>query len=177
MTINEVNGAGQPQNGYTKVKVTDKDSGKSFVIDFKNAKVKGNQAEWTIKDGKVFDKNGNTVENNELEVTRYQAALIKAAAEGDENGKKLDSKDLIGSMFGKRAEEELQKANSEYHIAKDNMNDPAAQFGDADAMEHGTIYANVVNAKGEKGHLEIQFLNEDQASTKQEEKAWYEFWK
>ena len=128
MTINEVNGAGQPQNGYTKVKVTDKDSGKSFVIDFRNAKVKGNQAEWTIKDGKVFDKNGNTIENNELEVTRYQAALIKAAAEGDENGKKLDSKDLIGSMYGKKAEEELQKANSEYHIAKDNMNVPAAQF-------------------------------------------------
>ena len=64
MTINEVNGAGQPQNGYTKVKVTDKDSGKSFVIDFKNAKVKGNEAEWTIKDGKVFDKAGKEVKSS-----------------------------------------------------------------------------------------------------------------
>ena len=50
MTINEVNGAGQPQNGYTKVTVKDKDSGESFVIDFRNARVKGNVAEWTIKD-------------------------------------------------------------------------------------------------------------------------------
>ncbi len=177
MTINEVNGAGQPQNGYTKVKVTDKDSGKSFVIDFKNAKVKGNEAEWTIKDGKVFDKAGKEVKDNELEVTRYQAALIKAAAEGDGDGKKLDSNDLVGGLYGEKAEAELQKANSEYHIAKDKANYPPAPHGDADALEHGKIYANVENAKGEKGHLEIQFLNEEKAPAKQEEKAWYEFWK
>ena len=42
MTINEVNGANQPQKGYTKVTVKDKDSGESFVIDFRNARVKGN---------------------------------------------------------------------------------------------------------------------------------------
>lgn len=159
MTINEVNGAGQPQNGYTKVKVKDKDSGKSFVIDFKNAFVKGNQAEWTIKDGKVFDKDGKEVKNNELEVTRYQAALIKAAAEGDENGKKLDTNDLVGGLYGEKADAELKKANSEYRVAKDNYNNPGAPWGDADALEHGLIYANVENPKGQKGHLEIRFLN------------------
>ena len=71
----------------------------------------------------------------------------------------------------------MQKANSEYHIAKDKANYPPAPHGDADALEHGKIYANVENAKGEKGHLEIQFLNEEKAPAKQEEKAWYEFWK
>ncbi len=177
MTINEVNGAGQPQKGYTKVKVTDKDSGKSFVIDFKNAKVKGNEAEWTIKDGKVLDKNGKEVKDNELEVTRYQAALIKAAADGDGNGKKLDSNDLVGSLYGKNAEAELQNAKSEFHVAKDKINDPPAQFGDADALEHGKIYANVENAKGEKGHLEIQFLDDQAQTAQKNDKAWYEFWK
>ncbi len=178
MTINEVNGAGQPKNGYTKVKVKDKDTGKSFVIDFKNATVKGNEAQWTIKDGKVLDKNGKEVKDNELEVTRYQAALIKAAAEGDGNGKVLDSNDLIGASYGKAAEEALQNAKSEYHVRKDTMNDPSALFGEADAYEHGVIYADVENAKGERGHLEIEFEDADkQHASAPKEKAWYEFWK
>lgn len=178
MTIHEVNGANQSQNGYTKVTVKDKDSGKSFVIDFTNAKVKGNEAEWTIKDGKVYDKNGKEVTGNELEVTKYQAALIKAAAEGDGNGKRLDSNDLIGGLYGENAEKELQNAQSEYHISRDTGNIPPAPFGDADAMEHGVIYANVENAKGEKGRLNIEFLNENSApQAKQEDKEWYEFWK
>lgn len=179
MTINEVNGAGQTQkNGYTQVTVKDKDSGKSFVIDFKNARVKGNEAEWIVKDGKVYDKEGKEVKGNELEVTRYQAALIKAAAEGDGNGKRLDSNDLVGGLYGEKAEQELQNAKSEYHIAKDTGNIPPAPWGDADAYEHGLIHANVENAKGERGHLEIEFLNEETQQAKvSENKAWYEFWK
>ncbi len=178
MTINEVNGAGQPQNGYTKVKVKDKDTGKSFVIDFKNAKVRGNEAEWTIKDGKVLDKNGKEVKDNELEVTRYQAALIKAAAEGDGDGKVLDSNDLIGASYGEAAEKALQDVKSEYHVRKDTMNDPPALHGDADALEHGIIYANVENQKGERGRLEIEFEDADKRqATMPDNKAWYEFWK
>ena len=160
MTINEVNGANQPNNGYTKVTVRDKDSKKSFVIDFANAHVKGNEAEWTIQNGKVYDKQGKEIKGNILEVTRYQAALIKAAAEGDGDGKKLDTNDLIGGLYGEKAEKELQNMNSEFHVAKDNINYPAAPFGDADALEHGLIYANVENAKGQKGHLEIQLLKD-----------------
>ena len=159
MGIDEVKGAGLQKQNYTSVKVKDKDSGKSFVINFTNSKVKGNKAEWTIKDGKVFDKDGKTLKENEIEVTRYQAALIKAAAEGDGNGKYLDSNDLIGAGFAENAEIALENAQSEYHVAKDEYNNPAP-FGDADALEHGIIYANVENAKGERGHLEINFLNE-----------------
>lgn len=178
MTINEVNGANQPQKGYTKVTVKDKDSGESFVIDFRNARVKGNVAEWTIKDGKVYDKDGQEVKDNELEVTKYQAALIKAAAEGDGDGKRLDTNDLVGGLYGEKAEEELQKAKSEYHVRKDTMNDPPAGGGDADALEHGLIYANVENAKGERGHLEIQLLEKEQPlASPPKDKAWYEFWK
>lgn len=179
MSINEVNGAGNSNNhGYTKVTVKDKDSGQSFVIDFKNAKIKGNEAEWTVKDGKVYGKDGKEIQGNELEVTKYQAALIKAAAGGDGDGKRLDTKDLVGGMYGELAEEELQKAKSEYHVAKETYNNPSTSMGyDADALEHGKIYANVENAKGEKGHLEIQFMNDEQAQAKTQEKAWYEFWK
>lgn len=178
MTINEVNGAGKSQNGYTRVTVKDKDSGKSFVIDFKNAKVKGNEAEWTVKDGKVYDKDGKEVKGNELEVTKYQAALIKAAAEGDGNGKRLDSNDLVGSMFAQKAKNELQNAQSEYHIAKDKKNIPPAPWGDADAYEHGLIHANVENAKGERGHLSIELLNDEtQQAAKPEIKPWFKPWK
>ena len=161
MGIDEVKGAGLQQNN-TRVKVKDKDSGKSFVINFTNSKVKGNKAEWTIKDGKVYDKDGKTLKENEIEVTKYQAALIKAAAEGDGNGRYLDSNDLIGASYAENAEKELQNVKSEYHIAEDNYNNPAPPFGDADALEHGIIYANVENSKGERGHLEIKFLNGNQ---------------
>lgn len=154
--VDEVQGVNQSQRSYTRVRVTDKDSKKSFVIDFANSKIKGNVAEWTIKDGKVYDKNGKTVKDNEIEVTKYQAALIKAAAEGDGNGKRLDSNDLVGAIYGEAAEAELQKAKSEYHVAKDTYNNPPALFGVADAMEHGVIFAEVENAKGDKGHLKIQ---------------------
>ncbi len=160
MGIDEVKGAGLQKQNYTSVKVKDKDSGKSFVINFTNSKVKGNKAEWTIKDGKVYDKDGKTLKENEIEVTRYQAALIKAAAEGDGNGQYLDSNDLIGAGFAENADKELQNVKSEYHVAKDDYNNPAP-FGDADALEHGIIYANVENAQGERGHLDIKFLDEN----------------
>ena len=159
MAIHEVQGAGQPQQNYTPVTVKDKNSGKKIVINFANAKVKGNVAEWTIKDGVVYDKKGNIVPNNELQVTKYQAALLKAAAEGDGNGKHLDTNDLVGGLYGENAEKALQEAKSEYHIAKDRYNNPPMPFGDADALEHGKIYANVENKAGQKGHLEINFTD------------------
>ncbi len=161
--VDKINGAsGQSANNFTSVRVKDKDTGKAFVIDFKNAFIKGNESEWTVKDGKVYGKDGKEIKNNELEVTKYQAALIKAAAGGDGNGKRLDTNDLVGGLYGEMAEAELQKSKSEYHVAKDTYNVPSSSMGyDADALEHGIIYANVENAKGNKGHLEIRFMKDE----------------
>ncbi len=182
MAIDGVNGAGKPQDGYTKVTVRDKDSGKSFVIDFKNAKVEGNTENWKIENGVVYDKDGKPVDGNVLNVTKYQAALIKAAAEGDDRGEghRLDSNDLVGGLYGENAEAELQKVGSEYHIAKDTYNDPPTPWGVADAFEHGVIFAEVENAKGEKGGLQITFADADLRTSpppQKEEKSWWEFWK
>ena len=80
---------------------------------------------------------------------------------------------------GQQASEDFWvKAKSEYHVIKDDVNNPPARGGDADALEHGLIYANVENAKGERGHLEIQLLEKEQPlASPPKDKAWYEFWK
>ncbi len=172
MRLNEVNGAGDFSN-YTPVTVKDKDSGKSFVINFANAKIKGNEAEWTIKDGKVYDKNGKTVEDNLLEVTRYQAAIIQAAAEGDGEGDKyLDSNDIIGAAFAEKVETALQEAKSEYHVDMNEKYSPARP--EADAFEYGVFYAGLENAEGDKKTFSIELL---QNKPPEEDKKWYQFWK
>ena len=150
---------------YTPVKVKDKDSGETFVIQMVNSKIKGNKAEWTVKDGKVYDANGKTVQDNIVEVTKYQAQIIKAAAAAGDNAnsKKLNTYDLIGAGFADKAEKALQNAKSDYHIT------------DADALEHGKIYADVKNKQGSQGHLEITFLKDAPAPAKeqQQEFVWW----
>lgn len=166
---------------YTPVKVKDKDSGENFIINFTNCKVQGNEASWTIKDGKVVDKNGKTVEDMTIEVTRYQAALIKAAASGDDYGDDayLDDRDLIGAAYADNAKEALQEAKSEYKLVEDTVNN----YGDgytrysADALEYGEIFADVENAKGDKGKLNIILEPEYQPPKIEiESKPWWKFW-
>ncbi len=159
MEINGTQGTQQRASQYTPVKIKEKETGKSFVINFLDAEITGNKNKWKIKDGKVYNADGKEIKNKELKLTKYQAALLKAAARGDGNGAYLDEKDLIGSGYGQLAAEELKRANSKFRLAKDTTNNPPLPFGDADAMEHGMIYANVENNKGEKGHLEIKLLD------------------
>lgn len=171
--------------GYTPVKVKNKDTQEIFVINFKNAKITGNEAEWTIKDGKVYDKNGKTIEDNILEVTRYQAALIKAAAKGDEfKGEHdfLDEEDLNGATYAEYAAKELQNAQSEYRLDKMNIGYTRKDgktipetVPAADATEGGIIFADVINDKGEKGRLRIDFNNEEQI-VKEKPDPWWKFW-
>lgn len=157
----EVNGA-QPQKGYTRVTVRNKDSKESFEINFKDGVVKGNVAEWTIKDGKVYDKNGKTIEDNVMEVTRYQAALIKAAA-GDDT---LDEKDLNGANFEYAAKRELSIMGSRFTITTDGMND---------ATEGGIIYGRVVDEEtGERGGITID-IRPEEARQKDAKRAEEEF--
>lgn len=184
--------------GYTPVTVKNKDSGEAFVINFKNAKVKGNEAEWTIKDGKVYDKNGKTIDDNILEVTRYQAALIKAAAEGGYDGydNYLDEIDLNGAGYAEYAKKALQDAKSEYkldemntgYIPDDKGNFVPDMVPAADATEGGVIFAEVVNGKGDKGKLTIDIRTEEQLADEQrrkeeaaklfekDNKPWWKFW-
>lgn len=143
---------------YTPVKVKDKDTGETFVIQMVNSKIKGNKAEWTVKDGKVYDANGKTIQDNILEVTKYQAQIIKAAAAaGDTSSpEKLNTYDIIGAGFADNAEKALQAAKSDYHITF------------ADAFEGGQFYADVKNKQGNKGHLEITFLKDEPAPAKEQ---------
>ena len=177
-TVQQTDHVGHTRS-YTPVTVRDKDSGKQIVINFSNCKIEGNEATWTIKDGKVIDKNGKTVEDMTIEVTRYQAALIEAAAKGDDNGEYLDERDLIGASYADNAQEALQIAKSEYKLVEDNVND----YGDdrqrysADALEHGEIFADVKNDKGETGKLNIVLEPEYQApKMDSDNKRWWNFW-
>ena len=151
---------------YTPVKVKDKDTGDTFVIQMVNAKIKGNQASWTIKDGKVYDSNGKAIQDNILEVTKYQAQIIKAAAAAGDgaNPERLNNYDLVGEIFASQAEKMLQNAKSEYHIT------------DADALEHGVIYAGVQNKNGEKGRLEITFMSDKPKPQEQNSFSWWKPW-
>lgn len=181
MAISKTNGGQEPQPqivtrqhyitgedlNYTKVTVKDKDSGRSFIINFKNAKVTGNQAEWTIKDGLVYDKNGKTIQDNIMEVTRYQAALIQAAAENSEKGDKfIDEYDLNGAGYAYNAEKALQENKSQYKLDTFEVifGTEPKQIKSADATEHGVIYADVVNKDNEeeKGHLTIDIRTPEQ---------------
>lgn len=185
-------------DGYTPVKVKDKDSGKSFVINFKNARITGNESSWTIKDGKVYDKDGKTIEDNTLEVTRYQAALIEAAAGNDYRGDKnyLDEEDLNGAGYADTAKEALQKAKSEYKLDQWTAGYVPGQEGHpvpdivpaADATEGGVIIADVINDKGDKGQLTIDIRTDEQLAEEQRlkeeaqkyfekaNKPWWKFW-
>ena len=185
--------------GYTPVTVKNKDTQETFVINFKNAKVTGNEAEWTIRDGKVYDKNGKTIEDNVMEVTRYQAALIKAAARGDDfKGEHnfLDRDDLNGATYAEVAKEELQKAKSEYKLDEMEIGyfpDKNGKFvpeivSAADATEAGIIFANVINDEGEKGRLRIDIRTDEELAEEQrlkeeaaeyfekQSKPWWKFW-
>ncbi len=185
--------------GYTPVTVKNKDTQETFVINFKNAKVTGNEAEWTIRDGKVYDKNGKTIEDNVMEVTRYQAALIKAAARGDDfKGEHnfLDRDDLNGATYAEVAKEELQKAKSEYKLDEMEIGyfpDKNGKFVPeivpaADATEAGIIFANVINDEGEKGRLRIDIRTDEELAEEQrlkeeaaeyfekQSKPWWKFW-
>lgn len=190
MRPNEVNNTGSIRDGYTPVRVKDKDSGKSFVINFVNSKVKGNQSEWTIKDGNVYDKDGKTIQDNIIEVTRYQAALIKAAAQGNYDDKYLDWDDLNGAGYADNAEKELQKAKSEYKLQQDYYLVPRDEYDTstgaykevyypvADATETGVISAAVVNPKGQKGQITID-LRQDQIDgdkSRDKKDPWWKFW-
>ena len=158
--INGIQGT-QQQKGveYTPVKIKNKDSGKSVVINFIDSEIISDKTKWKIAEGKVYNSEGKIIRNNEINVPNAQAALILAAAKGDGNGKYLDENDLIGSGYGEIAEAELKKANSKFKIAKDEVNNPPMPFGDADAMENGQIYANAQNEKGERIHFEIRMTD------------------
>ena len=191
MSINGINGGDKVPEGYTRITVKDKDSGKSFVIDFVNARIKGNQASWTIKDGVLYDKNGKSVKDNILEVTKYQAALIKAAdSYGDD---KINERDLNGAGYADAARRELDNVKSDFRLDKwDTGSIPDDKNGGwktnyvdaADAYESGIFEADVINNKGEKGHLEIDIRTPEQIARQQkqptvanEEKRWWQFWK
>lgn len=151
---------------YTPVKVRDKDTGKTFVIQMVNAQIKGNKAKWTVKDGKVYDAQGNAIKDNVLEVTKYQAQILKAAAAAGENAnsERLNDYDLVGGAFNEKAEKMLQSAKSDFHVT------------DAEALEHGKIYADVKNKKGETGHLEITFLKDPPPQKDESSFSWWKPW-
>jgi len=192
-TVKKTNHLGFDYGSYTPIKVKDKDSGKQFTINFKNAKVTGNEASWTIKDGVLCDKNGKPIKDNVMEVTRYQAAIIKAAdSDGDSF---IDEDDYTGGGFAYDITEELQEAKSEFKVpeytygytyGKDGELVPLKTY-DAEAS-NGRFTAFVENSKGEKGKLiidirteedlqrEAQRKAEQQKSIEDANKPWWKFW-
>lgn len=154
----EVSGVNsQQQPNYTKVRVRDINTGKIEVFKMQNAKITGNKTEYTIKDGKVYDKDGNWLDGNAINLLKYQAAAIRAAAAGGDDPHVLNTKDLTGSKYAEDLEAELQKNKSEFHVANNTSMAPELGVKDADALEYGLIYANLVNAKGESGKITIDF--------------------
>jgi len=151
------------QGNYTSVRVKDKDSGKIFTIQMVNSEIKGNKAKWTIKDGQVYDSEGKTIRDRTIEVTRYQAQILKAAAEAGENANtsKLNEYDLVGAAFQDKIKKSLAEGQSEYQVTQ------------ADALEHGIIFADVENKKGETGHLEIKFLKDAPPPKDETPFKWY----
>ncbi len=174
-TVRKVNHCGYDYGTYTPITVRDKDSGKSFVINFKNSTVTGNEASWTIKDGVLCDKNGKSIKDNVMEVTRYQAAIIKAA---DHDGDTfIDGDDYTGSLFGEQVTEELQKAKSEYKVPMytygytiENGEYVPLQTPDAEAS-NGFFEAYVENSKGDKGRLIIDIRTEEDLQYEAQRKA------
>lgn len=158
-TVRKIDHYGYDCGTYTPVTVRDKNSGNQFVINFKNARITGNETSWTIKDGVLCDKDGKPIQDNVMEVTRYQAAIIKAA-DYDGDGF-IDSDDYTGVLFADEVTEELKKAKSEYKVPmytygytyKDGKDVPL-QVPDAEAS-NGFFSAFVENSKGEKGKLVI----------------------
>ncbi len=157
--INGIQGTQQKGTEYTPVKIKNKDSGKTIVINFVDSEIISDKNKWKIEDGKVFNSEGKEIKNKEINVSNAQAALLLAAAKGDGNEKYLDINDLIGSGYGEIAAAELKNAKSKFKIEKDTVNNPPMPFGDADAMENGQIYANVKNDKGERMHFEIRMTD------------------
>ena len=144
---------------YTDVKIKDRDSGRSFVIKMVNSKIKTASGTWTVKDGKVYDSKGKTLKDNQLELARYQAQFVEAAAAAGDNAsaKKLNVYDLVGAAFANKLENSLQSGKSEFHVT------------DADALEHGVIYGTMKNSKGEKRNMEIELLQEPPAQAPKKE--------
>lgn len=155
----KISGAPVNQNQkLTTLKVQDSSTGKVEIFEMQNAKITGNKSEYTIRDGKVYDKKGVALDGNIINLLKYQAAAIRAAAAGSEEGDHvLDTKDLTGSKFAYDLEAELQKSKSEYHVANNTQMDPKLKVKEADALEHGVIFANLINGKGEKGKITIDF--------------------
>lgn len=192
MTVDKANQVGgnpfENDYNYTTVRVKDKDSGKTFTIDMVNSQVEGNSAKWKIENGKVYiydatSKKYKPVNDNTLEVTRYQAAILKAAAEaGDQGGThKLNIYDICGAAFGERVDKELGRANSEYKVKRHPDVDRSDPYSyDADALEYGVFYANVTNGK-DNGRLKITINTEpdkypEQYTPPKENKPWWKFW-
>ena len=108
---------------YTKIKVFDKDQHKTTELYTLNCTVESdNGTKYTIKNGRVFDKNGKAVKDNILTLNRYHAAIVEAAAAAGEGASKhkLNEYDFTGGMFQDTAEKYLQKNKSEYHITEAN---------------------------------------------------------
>ena len=149
---------------YTPVTIKDKDSGRTFTIQMVNSEIKGNEAKWTIRDGKVYDAQGKTIEDRTIEVTRYQAQILEAAAEAGDGASKqrLNEYDLVGATFKDKVKQSLAQGNSEYHVTS------------ADASESGLIFANVTNQKGETGRLEITLLKEAPQLKEETTFKWYD---
>lgn len=192
-TVRKTDHYGYDCGTYTPVTVRDKDTGKQFVINFKNARITGNEASWTIKDGVLCDKDGKPIKDNIMEVTKYQAAIIKAA-DYDGDGF-LDDDDYSGGAFGSCVSDELQKAESAYRVSrsphgytydKDGRTVPMIE-DDAEAS-NGFFTAHVENASGDKGRLIIDIRTEEdlqreaqrkaeaEALFRKEEKPWWKFW-
>ncbi|MBQ8460437.1 hypothetical protein IJ541_10105 [bacterium] len=135
---------------YTDVRVKDRDSGRSFVVKMVNSKIKTASGTWTVKDGKVYDSKGKTLKDNQLELARYQAQFVEAAAGAGDNAsaQKLNVYDLVGAAFKGKLEASLQNGKSEFHVT------------DADALEHGVFYGSMKNQKGETREMTITLLDD-----------------
>lgn len=136
---------------YTKINVFDKDSGRQYELYTPNCVFEsGTGTKYTVKNGRVFDKDGKPVANNILTLNRYHAAILEAAAAGGEYASvhKLNEFDMIGSRFEDVAENYLQKNKSEFHITE------------AEASG-GWFTAYTENKKGEKGaSFSLKFTDE-----------------
>ena len=106
---------------YTKINVFDKDSGRQYELYTPDCIFEsGTGTKYTVKNGRVYDKNGKIVANNVLTLNRYHAAILEAAAAGGDYASvhKLNEYDFNGSAFEEVAEKKLNNVNSEYHIIK-----------------------------------------------------------
>lgn len=194
--MSNIGKADQTQNArnenYINATVKDKDSDKKIVINFpKGAVLRGNKVQYEFKPDGVY-LNGKKLDENILELTKYQVAAVETLAQTDitrplDFNEKFETMtinkhDLSGAQYAEDLDKKLASEEylSSYQVAMNRTMYPAIKS--ADATEHGHVYAEFIDPdSGDKGRFEFFLPNENNPkpanTSTSENKPWWQFWK